>query len=55
MAIEEAPDRARRKAYAVLTLQVLGDLGERDVDLDRYEPENLWAVAFDPPERLSPP
>jgi hypothetical protein len=47
MAIEEAPDRARRKAYAVLTLQVLGDLGERDVNLAGDEPEDLCGVALD--------
>src|SRR3990172_7543931 len=52
VAIEEAPDRARRKPCAVLTLQMIGDFGERDVDLVGYEPEDFCGVAFDPARAL---
>jgi len=55
VAIEHAPDRARRKPLTVHPLQMGGDLRQRDVDGLGDQPEDLAAWASIRPERLSPP
>ena len=48
MAIEEPPDRTRRKPLAVLPLQMGGDLRQRDVDCLGDQAKDLAGVGLDP-------
>ncbi len=52
MAVEAAPDRARREVLPVTPFEMSGDLGKRDVAPRLDETENLPGVRLDPTRAL---